>query len=135
MNIEKRFSQSCIIEMRRQIKDADGNEVFFVGKINEDGVVVVVAAYARGNVNSVPVNFSGARQGSVLIHNHPSGNLYPSNADLNIASGCSENAQGFYIINNDVSDVYAVMEPILPKKTVKLDINETSGYLSSGGPL
>jgi len=135
MNIEKRFSQSCIVEMRRQIKDAGGNEVFFVGKINEDGVVVAVAAYARGNVNSVPVNFSGARQGSVLIHNHPSGNLYPSNADLNVASDCSENAQGFYIVNNDVSDVYAVMEPVLPKKTVKLDIKETSGYLSSGGPL
>ena len=135
MNIEKRFSQSCIVEMRRQIKDAGGNEVFFVGKINEDGVVVAVAAYARGNVNSVPVNFSGARQGSVLIHNHPSGNLYPSTEDLNVASDCSENAQGFYIVNNDVSDVYAVMEPVLPKKTVKLDIKETSGYLSSGGPL
>ncbi len=135
MNIEKRFSQNCIIEMRRQISEAGGNEVFFVGKINEKGLVIAVAAYARGNANSVPVNFSGARQGSVLIHNHPSGKLYPSAADLAVASDCSERAQGFYIINNEVSDVYAVMEPVLPKVTVKLDIDKTASYLSSGGPL
>lgn len=134
-NIEKRFLPACREEMKAQIAEADGNEVFFVGKINEYGVVVSVQAFARGNENSVPVNFSAARQGSVLIHNHPSGNLHPSDADLNIASGCSERAQGFYIINNDVSDVYAVIEPIPPKKTVKLDCRKTAEYLSSGGPL
>lgn len=121
--------------MKEEIRAAGGNEVFFVGKIDENSVVVSVKAYARGNENSVPVNFSASYQGSVLIHNHPSGNLHPSNADLSIASDCSERAQGFYIINNDATDVYAVMEPIPPKKTIKLDVDKTASYLSSSGPL
>lgn len=121
--------------MKEEIKAAGGNEVFFVGKINEDSVVVSVKAFARGNINSVPVNFHASYEASVLIHNHPSGNLHPSEADLSIASDCSERAQGFYIINNDATDVYAVMEPIPPKKTIKLDVEKTASYLSSSGPL
>lgn len=121
--------------MKEEIKAAGGNEVFFVGKINEDSVVVSVKAFARGNINSVPINFHASYEASVLIHNHPSGNLHPSEADLSIASDCSERAQGFYIINNDATDVYAVMEPIPPKKTIKLDVEKTASYLSSSGPL
>lgn len=135
MGIEKRFSESCLFKIRSEIQEAFGNEVFFVGKVNEDNIVVSVQAFARGNVNSVPVNLKASKEGSVLIHNHPSGNLHPSDADLNIAGECSERAQGFYIINNDASDIYAVMEPIPPKKTVKLEINDTADYLSNGGSL
>ncbi len=69
----------------------------------------------------------------MLIHNHPSGVLYPSDADLAIASDCSENAQGFYIVNNEVSDVYVVLEPIKPIVTVALDEEETAGFLSKDG--
>lgn len=121
--------------MRRQIKDADGNEVFFTGTINESGVIISVTAAARGNSNSVPLNYSEARKCSVLIHNHPSGVLYPSQADLNVASDCSENAQGFYIVNNSVTEVYVVMEPVLPVVIKKLDPEDTSFYLSKSGPL
>ncbi len=31
MEINRRFSSSVLVEMRRQIKEAGGNEVFFVG--------------------------------------------------------------------------------------------------------
>lgn len=135
MDISKRFTDDVITEIRRQIQEAGGNEVFFVGNINPDGIVVDVLTCARGNINSVPVNFTEARAGSVLIHNHPSGVLYPSDADLSIASDCSEKAQGFYIINNDVSDLYAVMEPIKPKTITFLDSEETAKYISNGGNL
>ena len=67
--------------------------------INEEGVVVSIITAARGNENSVPINYYESRKGEVLIHNHPSGYLVPSEADLGIASDCSEKAQGFYIIN------------------------------------
>ena len=80
LEINRRFSENVRKEMRRQIQEADGNEVFFAGKINEEGVVVTVVAAARGNTNSVPVNYSQSRKCSVLIHNHPSGNLHPSSA-------------------------------------------------------
>lgn len=133
MNIDKRFSSSAIVEMRRQIAEADGNEIFFVGSTNNDGVVVCVAACSRGNESSVPVNFSYAREASVLIHNHPSGKLCPSDADLAVASDAAEKAQGFYIINNDVSDVYVVVEPVKPDVTVSLDTDATAQFLSSDG--
>lgn len=133
MEINKRFSENARLELKKQIKEAGGNEVFFAGYINEEGVVVSVIASARGNINSVPVNYSEARKSSVLIHNHPSGYLNPSDADLNVASDCSENAQGFYIINNDVTEVYVVMEPILPVVIKKIDPQKTSGYLSKSG--
>ena len=135
MEINRRFSSAVRNEMKRQIEEAGGNEVFFAGIINEEGVVVSVNAASRGNSESVPVNFSAARTASVLIHNHPNGFLHPSDADLMVASDASEKAQGFYIINNDVSDVYVVMEPIKPTVIKKLDSDETAHYLSSTGPL
>lgn len=135
MEINRRFSDSARKEMRSQIDDAGGNEVFFAGFINESGVVVSVSAGARGNSGSVPVNFSEARKCSVLIHNHPSGLLFPSDADLAVASRCSQNAQGFYIINNQASDVYVVMEPVVPRAVKKLDKEKAALLLSSGGPL
>ncbi|WP_191017051.1 helicase C-terminal domain-containing protein [Treponema zioleckii] len=135
MGVTSRFSADTRNFMRQQIVESGGNEVFFVGNIDSKGVIMTVSVAARGNQYSVPVNFSQAREGSVLIHNHPSGFLYPSDADLAIASDCSENAQGFYIINNDVSDVYVVMEPILPKVVERLEGTEVSAYLSKNGAL
>ncbi|MCR5724783.1 MAG: DEAD/DEAH box helicase family protein [Treponema sp.] len=135
MDIHNRFTSDVIVEMRRHIEAAGGNEVFFSGTINESGIVTEVSVGARGNEHEVPVNAFVARAGSVLIHNHPSGNLRPSDADLSVASRVSENAQGFYIINNAVDAVYVVMEPIKPSVTVPLSSEEASGYLSSTGPL
>ena len=135
MEINRRFSAEVREKMKQAIFDAGGNEVFFTGLIDSDGKVISVSVGARGNSDTVPVNFSASRTASVLIHNHPSGNLYPSGADLNVASDASEKAQGFYIINNSVSDVYVVMEPIKPVVTKKLDSDETAVYLSSSGPL
>lgn len=135
MNVTERFSKTVIAAMQRFIAEADGNEVFFTGHINGSGIVESVEAAARGNESSVPVNFSKMRECSVLIHNHPDGNIHPSDADLSVASGCSENAQGFYIINNDVSEVYVVMESVLPKKIEKLNPEKVAEYISCGGPL
>jgi len=135
MEINRRFSAEVRSQMKEAIEDAGGNEVFFTGSIDSEGKIISVNVASRGNSDSVPVNFSEARIASVLIHNHPSGNLYPSDADLTIASDCSEKAQGFYIVNNAVSEVYVVMEPIKPVVTKKLDCIETGTYLSSGGPL
>lgn len=135
MEINRRFSPEVREEMRREIFEAGGNEVFFTGIIDSDGKIVSVKACARGNSNTVPVNFAESRVASVLIHNHPGGNLHPSDADLMVASDASEKAQGFYIVNNDVSEVYVVMEPIKPTVTKKLDCEETSLYLSKNGNL
>ena len=135
MNARNRFSDAVIEEMKRQIIGADGNEVFFSGMINEAGIVISVTAASRGNEHTVPVNYAEARKGSVLIHNHPSGNLHPSGADLQFASNCAENAQGFFIVDNQLTEVYVVMEPIKPEVIRKLDEEGAAHYLSAAGPL
>ncbi|MDE5775462.1 MAG: helicase, partial [Treponemataceae bacterium] len=113
MDITSRISMPAIIAMRREIERAGGNEVFFVAKTNENGIVTSAKAFSRGNEHSVPINFSESREPCVLIHNHPSGNLTPSEADMSAASRANENSQGFYIVNNSVTEVYVVMEAVL----------------------
>jgi ATP-dependent DNA helicase DinG len=135
MDVHKFFSQPVIIEMKRQIKSACGNEVFFTGIINTKGLVTSVKACARGTDSEVPVHQTEVKECSVLIHNHPGGYLEPSDADMAVASDASERAQGFYIVNNDVTDIYVVMEPVKPKEIKKLDLDETALYLENGGPL
>ena len=135
MNAEERLSPEVIIKLKNIINDAGGNEVFAVGKINANGIVTFVEIGARGNETSVIVNKNISNAGNVLIHNHPSGRLQPSDADLIVASRAAEVAQGFYIINNDVSSLYAVVEPIKPKKLKLLDEGIVANFISNGGPL
>ena len=138
MEISKYISDSVREQLRSEIKKADGNEVFFTGSIDESGLVTEIKVGSRGNEHTVTVNFSDAQnlsKASVLIHNHPGGNLTPSNADLGVAANASENAQGFYIINNSVTEIYVVVEPVKPRKIQKLDIEEAGGYISQGGAL
>ncbi len=135
MGIDERFTKPVVIAMQREIEQADGNEVFFVGNTNAQGLVTSVKAYARGGKHSVPVNMQESTEPCVLIHNHPGGNLTPSEADLAAASRANENSQGFYIINNSVTKVYVVMEPVILKPLEPLDANETAFYISDGGSL
>ena len=133
--IEDLFSSSVIKYIRSEIASSNENEVFFVGEINHDGKVTSVSVGSRGNLHSVPVNQDLKRKGSVLIHNHPGENLTPYDADLSVAAVSSENAQGFYIINNDVTEIYVVVEPVLPKVIKKLDVDDAAFYISKDGPL
>ena len=135
MDIHARFAQSVVTAMRRDVQEAGGNEVFWSGLINSAGIVTDVKVGSRGNEDSVIINSDAAREGHVLIHNHPSGNLNPSQADQSIAANANDTSLGFYIVNNDVSQVYVVLEPVKPKVLEKLDKNVLAECLSSEGPL
>ena len=135
MEISQYLSDSARQTIKAAIKEASGNEVFFTGDISKNGLVEAVKIGSRGNSHTVPVNFSDKRNTSVLIHNHPSGNLMPSEADLNVAANASENGCGFYIINNSATEIYVVVEPVLPKAIKKVDKEEAGVYISAGGPL
>ena len=137
MDIFKYFSQNVISKLSEAINEAGGNEVFFTGQINSEGLVVSVKVGARGKEDTVPVNFSDIRnpQASVLIHNHPSGRLIPSDADLAVAENCAQNGLGFYIINNNASDLYVVVEAVKPKKIKKIDPEIAGSYIANGGAL
>lgn len=102
----KWFDTKIINQMRQEIGSANENEVFFSGTLDKDHLIDV-RVVARGNRNSVPAvvrPVSGKR--IVVFHNHPSGDLTPSGADITVASHLSREGIGFAIINNDVTQCY-----------------------------
>lgn len=134
-NPEACFTPEVVSYIKAKIKESGNNEVFFACEINSDGVVVSAFAAANGNEHSVPVQFDEGRKCSVFIHNHPSGHLVPSDADIAVASQASERGQGFYIVNNDCSELYVVVEPVKPRVVRPLDVESAGSYLADGGPL
>ena len=83
----------------------------------------------------VPAIINDLKPGTVIIHNHPSGVLEPSAADIRVASRAGNNGIGFAIINNEVSEVYVVVEPKIPREEVELDEAEIISLFEPGGEL
>lgn len=122
--------------MQEEIRKSGGNEVFFVGTLEEHSRTVnEVRVVCRGNSHSVPAVIDEALFEQVVIHNHPSGNLTPSDQDIEIASVFGNNGVGFYVVNNDISDVYVVVEPPAKKTYEMLDADKLSEIFSPDGPL
>ncbi len=132
--IEQRITRDARTVMAGSIQESGGNEVFFTGMIDRSGLVTDVTVCARGNQSAVPVVRKAALEADVLIHNHPSGNLTPSDADLTIASAMADEGCGFYIINADATDIYVVVEPVLRREKVLMDEQEIAALLDECGP-
>jgi ATP-dependent DNA helicase DinG len=131
----ERLTPGVIEEIREAIADADGNEVFLVGRMGDDGRVSAVTVGARGTDEMVPVLSPHLEDGGAVIHNHPSGTLHPSGADLAVASRLGNQGIGFYIVGNDLVDIYVVAEPVPPHQVVSLDEDVLAAGLSPGGVL
>jgi len=72
--------------------------------------VVQIEVLARGSEAAVPAILQTCGYGDVVIHNHPSGELRPSGADLEIASQLGAIGVAFYIVDNAVGNLYRVVE-------------------------
>jgi ATP-dependent DNA helicase DinG len=106
----QRLSGKAALALRAAIRLAGGREVCFVGTVDSDGMVQTVRAVARGDVRSVLALPGFAERGEMLIHNHPSGNLEPSEPDLDVASRLHDDGIGFGIVDNAASELYVVIE-------------------------
>jgi len=104
-----------------EIAAAGGREVSFVAEVDRDGVVTGARAIARGTVDMVLALPGVARQGEMLLHNHPGGRLDPSGADLNVAARLHDGGVGFGILNNDATELYVVVEVPKSDTTVRID--------------
>lgn len=133
--VQKYFTHKAAQGVRRFIREAGGNEVFVVGELDDNLRVGRVRLFARGNELAVPALMQVARPGSVVIHNHPSGVLSPSNADIGVASRLGNDGIAFFIVNNAVDDVYAVIEPFQPQKRAALDPQAMQSFLGAEGPI
>jgi len=145
MQADLRFTSQAIVTLQKEIADSQGNEVFALGVCNQEGLVDTLRITARGNEESVlalqldfthfgdDASDSGGLPFDVFIHNHPSGPLTPSDNDMIIASQAAESGVGAYIVDNDVSRVYVVAEPIRKRQRKTLDADQLCADLEEDG--
>ncbi len=129
--LDPEAASACEAEIRR----AGGVEVFFVGRIGGGGRVVSVSAEAFGSAEVVPAPFNRAKPGDVILHNHPSGFLEPSEADLGIAARAGMLGVGFYIIDNRASRCRVVVKPSAPVDRKDVGEGEIDEVFRPGGRL
>ena len=144
MRTNKRFTEEAIKKLRLEIEDAGGNEVFALGFLDEKGKIAEIVTTARGNEGAVLAlqnrlneedEISSTASADVLIHNHPSGTLAPSDNDLAISSRAAEDGLGSYIVDNPVENVYVVAEPAKKRVIKKLDSDTIIAALEQGGAI
>lgn len=105
-----RFSKAAAADLRRAIREAGGVEVFAIGDV-EEGVVVAVTIACRGTEDAVPALLERPRTGQAVIHNHPSGDLRPSRADMALAGLYGDDGVGVVIVDSMVQRDNWVVEP------------------------
>ncbi len=132
---EARLSRAASTAVRTAIRLAGGNEVCFVCSVDDEGVLTTARAVARGDVRSVLAMPGVADRGEMLLHNHPSGELTPSDADLDVASRVHGNGVGFAITDNEATRVYVVTEVPRAGATVEVDVDAIDVTLGPYGAI
>ena len=135
MDMDARFRKEAAAALREAIEEAGGNEVFAACRLDDGGLIGEVLVAARGNKGAVPALEPYIERGDVIVHNHPSGQLRPSDADVQVAAEAGSRGVGSYIVDNGVSRVYVIAEPARRKAYTMLDEHEISGVLDSGGKM
>ncbi|MBN2049638.1 MAG: hypothetical protein JW760_04280 [Spirochaetales bacterium] len=135
MNSPERLAEKPLTILRKEILAAQGREIVAVGRIDQQGSITKVKILARGTPDAAPAVLSALERGDVVLHNHPSGNLSPSGADLKVASELGSLGVGFVIMDNPVEHLYWVVEPVLRKKIRKLEVEKLSSLLSPEGKM
>ena len=130
-----RLTRESQARVRAEIERAGGREVCFLAEVDEKRWVHEPRAVSRGNFDAVLVAARDAREGGVMLHNHPSGVLEPSDADLRVAAQLYEQGLGTALVDNQGSELYVVVEPPAPRECVPLDVDALETLLGPCGPL
>ena len=137
---KKKASPVTLNEYDRQylkdvIEQAGGCEVCSAAVCSAPDQYTDVRIISRGTIDSAPAIIKSLRPGEVLLHNHPSGRLKPSEADMGVASICGKSGIGFAIHNNDCTEFYVVVEPYIEEQPEQLSKKEMVAYISKEGPI
>lgn len=122
-------------QVRHEIARARGNEVCFLARVGEDGEILDPRPVARGNASAVLAAVQKPEAGGIILHNHPSGTLDPSGADLSVAAQLWEQGLGFAITDNAASTLYVVVEPPAAERLDPIDLDEIDADLEPDGPV
>ena len=135
MDIPLRLAPAAARVIRGEIARAGGREVSFLAEVSGKRVISNPRAVARGNRSAVLAVARDAPEGGIMIHNHPGGELEPSDADLAVAARIHERGLGTAIVNNATTRMYVVVEPPRARRVEPLPVGELSDLLSPRGPL
>jgi ATP-dependent DNA helicase DinG len=130
-----RIATAAAGAIRAAVRLAGGREVCFVCTIDAEGRVQSARVVSRGDVRSVLALPGFAQRGEMLVHNHPSGVLEPSGADLEIAARMHDQGVGFGITDNEGSDLYVVVEVPRGRPTAHLSLQAIDSDLGPDGPV
>lgn len=130
-----RLSPDAARVLRDEVARAGGREVSFLAEVTDARLIVNPRAVARGNRTAVLAVARDAPEGGVMIHNHPSGNLDPSDADLAVAARLFEQGLGSAIIPNEADRLYVLVEPPRPRVRVPIDLDALEAAVSPDGGL
>lgn len=122
---------NIVKKTRERINKYHGQEVFFGGRVDDEKKIYELEVLARGNKNAVPVVYREAENYDIVLHNHPSGVIRPSDADLQVASVLAEYGVGFYIVDNEFSKINIVVPLSEVAKKNKLIKEEVMSFFSS----
>lgn len=122
------------------IREAGGNEVFFLGRVEwgEDEYRAKLGeldVLARGHASAAPAIIEGAERWDIAIHNHPSGSLTPSDADIAVASQLGNRQVGFAIIDNEATRLNLVVPPLRTTPLRAVEADEVRAIFEPGGAL
>ena len=134
MSVE-RLTAAARALLQEEIAAAHGREVSFVVRADPNGTLTEARVVARGTIDAVLALPGVAQRGEMLIHNHPSGFLEPSGADLHVAARLHDDGVGFGIVNNDVSTLYIVVEMPRARQLQNLDSLDIANLLTESGPV
>ncbi|WP_396200955.1 helicase C-terminal domain-containing protein [Gemmatimonas sp.] len=128
-----RLSPKAASAVRVAIKLAGGNEVCFVCTVDDDNLITTARVVFRGDVRSVLALPGVAERGELMLHNHPSGLLEPSDADLEVAARIHGNGVGFAIVDNEATRVYVVAEVPRSKQQLPVSLDDVDVTLGPYG--
>lgn len=129
------LSADSIDQLRYAIGEASGNEIFVLGQTDVARRVVQIEVLARGSDTSVPALLRSCSYGDVVIHNHPSGDLQPSSADVEMAGRFGDLGVAFYIVDNAVEKHYRLVEPFADKEYQTISAERIGELLGPQGTI
>jgi ATP-dependent DNA helicase DinG len=130
-----RIHKKAAAAIRAAIRLAGGREVCFACGLDDDGMIGTARVVARGDPVSVLALPGFAERGQMLVHNHPSGLLEPSDADNNVAARLYDDGIGFGIVDNEVDNLYVVVEVPSHEPEQPLGRDEMNRDLGEDGPI
>ena len=130
-DIEKLVMRSALAKMREALEYNKGGEVFFACHANGEMVVFEAFPMAFGNRSSVAMLPNVLSPGDIMIHNHPSGRLEPSSADVELSSECGKRGIGSYIVNNELTEIRVII-PASPKPQPLGDVDRVIAAIECG---